>query len=92
MDQQKEDGWICPCTVEERPGYDMWALLLLGKVLVLWHDCSGDARIPDVLRRAFLNFAGHVKKHPLKNWGWSRWRMPCGRLRRVIPVPRRRVL
>ena len=90
IDSQCEDGWICPCTEEERAGYDMWALLLLGKVLVLWHDCSGDARIPGVLRRAFLNFAGHVKAHPLKNWGWSRWfegLIPLGFLYRKNPEP-----
>ena len=22
---QEEDGWICPCTREERRGYDLWA-------------------------------------------------------------------
>lgn len=70
---QCEDGWICPCSQEERAGYDMWALLLLGKVLVLWHDCTGDVRIPDVLRRAYLNFAEHLKAHPLASWGRSRW-------------------
>lgn len=70
---QCEDGWICPCSQEDRAEYDMWALLLLGKVLVLWHDCTGDDRIPGVLRRAFLNLAEHLKEHPLTSWGRARW-------------------
>ena len=39
---QKEDGWICPCELEERDRYDLWAAFLICKVLVLYQDCSGD--------------------------------------------------
>ena len=31
--RQQEDGWICPCKEEERGEYDLWAVLLIGKVL-----------------------------------------------------------
>ena len=40
LDGQAEDGWICPCPPEGRAGYDMWALLLISKVLVLYASCE----------------------------------------------------
>ncbi|MBE6724513.1 MAG: hypothetical protein E7576_04840 [Ruminococcaceae bacterium] len=70
---QKEDGWLCPCTDEERAGYDMWALYLIDKVLMLYYDCSGDERIPDVVRRSLKNLAGHIEAHPIFGWAHSRW-------------------
>jgi hypothetical protein len=72
--QQCDDGWICPCTQEERAKYDMWALLLLSKVLCLYADCSGDdARVDAALRRAFRQFSGHLDAYPLFGWGKFRW-------------------
>lgn len=70
---QKSDGWICPCQEEEREKYDMWAFLLLSKVLVLYFECSGDERIESVLSRALKNFSIHIEKHPLFGWGKYRW-------------------
>ncbi|MBQ8599269.1 MAG: hypothetical protein IJ411_04050 [Oscillospiraceae bacterium] len=46
---QQEDGWICPCTEEERSSYDTWAVQLISKVLTVYYECSGDERILDVL-------------------------------------------
>lgn len=70
---QCEDGWLCPCTAEERAGYDMWALFLIDKVLMLYYDCSGDERIPRVVYNSLKNLAGHIKTCPLMNWGKTRW-------------------
>jgi len=72
---QKEDGWICPCPDDKRAEYDTWALMLIGKVLCVYYDSTGDARIKDVLYRAMKNFyellsAGKIK---LIRWGKSRW-------------------
>ncbi|MBR5520347.1 MAG: hypothetical protein IKU55_06480, partial [Clostridia bacterium] len=53
---QKPDGWICPCTDEEREGYDTWAVLLISKTLTVYYECSGDERIPDVLYRVLKNY------------------------------------
>ncbi|MBQ3927162.1 MAG: hypothetical protein II710_00795, partial [Clostridia bacterium] len=50
--RQQEDGWICPCTKEERPDYDMWAAILISKVLVLYREFSGDKRVDDALIRS----------------------------------------
>lgn len=70
---QREDGWICPCTVEERAGYDMWALYLLCKVLTVYYDCAGDERVPDVIYRALKNLKEHIAAHPIFAWAHSRW-------------------
>ena len=72
---QCEDGWICPCTVEERAGYDMWALLLITKVLVVYADCepSYADRIADAVSRAIKQAVGHLQQHPLFDWGKYRW-------------------
>jgi len=70
---QKEDGWLCPCADEERAGYDMWALYLIDKVLMLYYDCSGDERIPGVVRRSLKNLYEHIQAHPIFSWAHSRW-------------------
>mgnify|MGYP004458166107 FL=1 len=73
LDGQCADGWLCPCGVQERAGYDMWALFLIGKVLTVWYDCTGDERVPGALYRAFANLRDHITAHPLHNWARSRW-------------------
>lgn len=47
--QQQEDGWLCPCTQQERDRYDMWALFLICKVLVVYHDCTQDERVEEAV-------------------------------------------
>ena len=51
IERQKPDGWICPCSDDERTTYDLWAAILISKVMVVYYDCSKDERIPDVLYR-----------------------------------------
>ncbi|MBQ8370835.1 MAG: glycoside hydrolase family 127 protein [Clostridia bacterium] len=70
---QKEDGWLCPCTDEERGGYDMWALYLIDKVLMLYYDCSGDERIPEVVYKSLKNLKAHIEQYPIFAWAHSRW-------------------
>ena len=73
IESQCDDGWICPCSVEQRGGYDMWALILLAKVLVVYHDCTNDARIEPLLMKAMRQFNTHLDEFPLFAWGASRW-------------------
>ncbi len=70
---QREDGWLCPCADEERAGYDMWALFLIDKVLMLYYDCSGDSRVPDAVRRSLDNLYRHIQAHPVFDWAHARW-------------------
>ena len=43
LDHQAADGWLGPGNPAE---YDLWAVLLIGKVLVQYHQASGAARQP----------------------------------------------
>ena len=72
---QQEDGWICPCTLEERPTYDMWGLILLSKVLVVWYGATEDERVEPALRRAMKNFYDGMKDGSLSvnRWAKARW-------------------
>ena len=73
--RQQQDGWICPCGEDARKEYDTWALLLIGKVLVNYYECSGDARVPDAVYRAFRNYYELLEngKIHLFKWGKYRW-------------------
>ncbi|MBQ2862889.1 MAG: glycoside hydrolase family 127 protein [Clostridia bacterium] len=71
LDRQCADGWICPCTEEERAEYDIWAVFLISKVLLVWYDCSGDARALDAVYRALKNTYELLleDKVTIKTWG-----------------------
>lgn len=72
---RKPSGWICPCTEEEIPTYDSWAVQLISKVLVVYYECSGDERIPDVLYRVVRNYYDLLSsgRITLFKWGKYRW-------------------
>ncbi len=78
MDAQCEDGWLCPCKPEERHGYDIWAALLMGKVLMVYAECAGvdspdGRRAIDCLTRMLRHLNTHLNGTTLHNWGASRW-------------------
>lgn len=75
LSRQRPDGWICPCKEEEIEKYDSWAVQLISKVLVVYYECSGDDRIPDVVYKILRNYyellsSGRIK---LFDWGKFRW-------------------
>ncbi|MBR3714919.1 MAG: glycoside hydrolase family 127 protein [Clostridia bacterium] len=70
---QKNDGWICPCEDSQRATYDMWALFLILKVLILYYDCSGDERVEEAVCRALKNYYHFSAGHLATNWATSRW-------------------
>ena len=82
LERQQEDGWICPCAPEERSRYDMWALILIAKVLVLYAEHTGDVRIQPALAAALRNFNDHIDRdaHTLSDWAAARW-LEC-----LIPI------
>jgi hypothetical protein len=73
IDGQEEDGWICPCPKNERDRYDMWALFLLLKVLVVYYECSKDERIEEVIYHATKSFDRHIDTWTIFNWASTRW-------------------
>lgn len=75
LDRQQEDGWICPCTEEQRETYDIWALFLIGKVLALYCDFTDSERARTGLYKAMKNFYDIFKDGRIKlfQWGEFRW-------------------
>ncbi len=75
LSYQKPSGWICPCSDEDIPKYDSWAVQLISKVLVVYYECSGDERIPDVLYRVLKNYYELLSSGTIHlfNWGKQRW-------------------
>ena len=75
LDRQCADGWICPCSEEERKNYDVWAYALICKVLALYCDFTADERAYDGLCRALRCLYDVMKNGTvkLKDWGKFRW-------------------
>ncbi len=67
-------GWICPCkTHEELLNFDEWGVILICKALIVYHDCSGDERIPDVVYRIIKQLKWRLEHHAISTWGAYRW-------------------
>ena len=73
IENQREDGWICPCNEADRSGYDVWALFLILKVLVQYQEITEDPRIENVVRKALLYLDRHIDNNLLFSWAQARW-------------------
>lgn len=73
MEHQAQDGWICPQSQGDRSRYDVWAMMLILKVLTVYHDATGDSRVEDVVRKALQALDRHIDGNTLFNWGQARW-------------------
>ena len=74
LERQCEDGWICPCSEEERKTYDTWCVLLITKVLTVYYQCSNDERIPEVIHKTLKNFYDLLKSEEIKLFQWGKYR------------------
>lgn len=71
---QKPDGWICPCDAEKIPTYDTWAVLLISKVLSVYHGFSKEEKVLDCLYRVMKNFYSLLKDGTCKLFDWGKYR------------------
>lgn len=74
VEHQRADGWyhVYPeDAVAKR--YDMWAILLANKVLVQYHEATGDARVLDAVTRSLRALSTGLDRTPLFDWGRTRW-------------------
>ena len=71
---QRSDGWFGPYPLDAvTKRYDMWAILLINKVLVQYHDATGDdGALQSSLRSMRAMLAG-LDATPLYGWGRFRW-------------------
>lgn len=74
IDRQADDGWICPCSEDERSKYDTWAVLLITKVLTVYYNCSNDENIPGVIYKVLKNYYELLKSEKIKIFGWGQFR------------------
>ncbi|MBN1937001.1 MAG: glycoside hydrolase family 127 protein [Anaerolineae bacterium] len=79
LTHQEKDGWLGPRTMRaaaNRPDdahYDIWAQLLATKVLVQYHEATGDPRAVAALEKNLLMLDRYIDRAPLFNWGQFRW-------------------
>jgi hypothetical protein len=71
---QRPDGWYAPYPQDAaaRP-YDLWAILLANKMLVQYHEATGDARIIEAVSRNLKATLAALDRTPLFSWGKFRW-------------------
>ena len=72
--RQEEDGWICPCSKEQRETYDTWAVQLITKVLTVYYECSRDVRVPDVIYRILKNYYALLRDGTVHLFAWGKFR------------------
>ncbi len=71
---QQPDGWICPVADKaSRAGYDLWAYILILRVLIQYEECTGDERIEPAVIKALFCLDRHIDSAPLSRWAQSRW-------------------
>lgn len=71
---QRPDGWYAPYPRDAtaRP-YDLWAILLANKVLVQYHEATGDEAVLEAVSRNLKATFETLDRTPLFNWGRFRW-------------------
>jgi hypothetical protein len=72
--RQRPDGWFEPVPAE--PGakpYDMWAILLVQKVLAQYHEATGDETVFRSLEASLRALGPGLERASLFNWGRYRW-------------------
>ncbi|MBX3747615.1 MAG: glycoside hydrolase family 127 protein [Verrucomicrobiae bacterium] len=72
--RQRPDGWFAPYPADAaaRP-YDLWAILLADKVLVQYHEATGDDWVLKAVIRNLRAVREALERRPLFDWGRFRW-------------------
>lgn len=75
LENQKEDGWICPNGNKPIEKYDTWAIQLIAKVLVCYYECSRDERVPTAVYKILKNYYDLLKSEKIRLFEWAehRW-------------------
>ena len=74
VEHQRPDGWYAPYPEDAgaKP-YDLWAILLVNKALVQYHEATGDARVLEAVRKSLRALLAGLSRTPLFDWGRFRW-------------------
>jgi hypothetical protein len=74
VSHQRPDGWYSPYpedAVTKR--YDLWAILLANKMLVQYHEATGDERVIKAVEKSLRAMLEGLDRTPLYDWGRYRW-------------------
>ncbi len=80
--RQAKDGWICPCAADKRVEYDLWAYLLIGKVLAQYCEFTDDGKVFDALYRAMRCLYRNLRNKKVSLFKWGAYRYYEG----IIPL------
>ncbi|MEM2849100.1 MAG: glycoside hydrolase family 127 protein, partial [Candidatus Bathyarchaeia archaeon] len=69
--RQDDAGWIAPSKDQAR--YDLWAIFLVLKPLIQYHEVTGDERVLKVVEKCLRWLDRHIERYPLFNWAKFRW-------------------
>jgi hypothetical protein len=74
LSRQRSDGWYSPYPTDasSRP-YDHWAILLANKMMVQYHEATGDDRVLRAVESSLRALAAGLTRDPLFRWGRYRW-------------------
>ncbi|MGV3616217.1 MAG: beta-L-arabinofuranosidase domain-containing protein [Fimbriimonas sp.] len=70
---QREDGWYAPHPEGDDARYDIWSFFLVNKVLVQYHEATGDAKVLDAVTRSLRAIHASLDAKPLFDWAMYRW-------------------
>lgn len=71
---QRADGWYAPYPADaSAKAYDVWSILLANKVLVQYHEATGDDDVLRAVGRNLKAMLATLDRTPLFGWGKFRW-------------------
>jgi uncharacterized protein len=73
LGSQHQDGWLGPRIEDKKEAADLWSQALALKMLIGYHDATGDSRVLECIGKALRMLDYYIDAHPLSNWGQFRW-------------------
>ena len=75
LTHQHDDGFLGPKPEEDAPAYrfDVWPQFLAVKMLIQYHEATGDERVVEAVARNLRWLDGSLDRRPLERWALYRW-------------------
>ncbi len=75
LTHQHDDGFLGPKPEEDTEAYrfDVWPQYLAVKMLIQYHEATGDERVVEAVTRNLRWLDGSLDRRPLERWALYRW-------------------
>ena len=75
LTHQHDDGFLGPKPEEDAEAYrfDVWPQYLAVKMLIQYHEATGDERVVEAVARNLRWLDGSLDRRPLERWALYRW-------------------